>query len=98
MTFLQSLLDATFLSLLQYPPSHPLLARISEHLAVHLNTVDAYTQLSGPLEPFAKAHRRVLEGHASKDKEKGDLKKRKKATLEQAGAAIGMYRLEELTI
>lgn len=96
--FLQHLLDATFLSLVQFRPSHPLLTRISQLLAMHAYTIDTYSRLSSSLEPFSKAHRYSLEGHQAKYASRNDLKRQKKVEIEQADAAIGMYRLEELNL
>lgn len=97
--FLQTLLDASFLTLLQYTPAHDLLRRISLDLEPELSRVDQMEQLRGPLEPFAKCQMKALKESVEGNKDSQvDWRKRRKAAHEQAGVAVGLYRLEELVI
>ncbi|KII94615.1 hypothetical protein PLICRDRAFT_47642 [Plicaturopsis crispa FD-325 SS-3] len=94
--FLQTLLDTSFLSLLQYTPSHELLRRITGHLAPELALIETLETLRGPLEPFAIAQSRSLaDGKKGKDEGK-DWRKKRAQAREQVGLAVGVYRLEEL--
>ncbi|KAI0322531.1 hypothetical protein OF83DRAFT_1093764 [Amylostereum chailletii] len=94
-TFLRSLLDASFLALLQYPPAHTLLRRLSAHLEPELSFVEEVQQLRAPLELYVKAHARASE---KKDVVQQDWRQRRKAGHERATMGIGLYQVEELVI
>jgi hypothetical protein len=87
------------LTLLQYPPAHDILRRISSELEPELTRVSDLEQLRGPLEPFARAQTKALrESVEGKRDDQVDWRKRRKAANEQTSAAVGLYRLEELVI
>lgn len=99
LSFLQTLLDASFLTLLQHSPAHSLLRRISSDLEPELVRLDQMEQLRGPLEPFARAQVKALrESVEGRKDSQVDWRRRRKAAHEQAGVAVGSYRLEELVI
>lgn len=61
--------------------------------------------LHGPLEPFVRAQAKAVKDGAAlgKDGKKregpvGDWRQRRKMAHEQAGMAVGLYRLEELVL
>lgn len=98
-SFLQTLLDSSFLTLLQYPPAHDILRRISSDIEPELDRIEQWEQLRGPLEPFARAQIKAL--HESVEGRKDsqvDWRRRRKVAREQASMTVGLYRLEELVI
>ncbi|KAJ3992530.1 hypothetical protein F5050DRAFT_1579367 [Lentinula boryana] len=101
-TFLQCLIDTSFLNLIQTPSAYRILRRIQSHIDPEIKYIDQTEQLRGPLELFAKAQAKAIkEAKAAKEGVKvppSDRRQRKKLLQEQAGAAIGLYRLEELTL
>jgi hypothetical protein len=74
------------------------------HLEPEVAFIDQLQQLSGPLEIFARAQAKAVKDAAiqGKDGKKeepiGDWRQRRKMAHEQAGMAVGLYRLEELTL
>ncbi|KAF7965939.1 hypothetical protein HWV62_40764 [Athelia sp. TMB] len=98
--FLQSILDASFLALLQHPPAHTILQRICSDLEPEISRVHEMEQLRGPLEPFARAQMKALRESAEgkKDSSQVDWRKKRRAAHEQAGMNVGLYRLEELAL
>ncbi|KAI0068609.1 hypothetical protein BV25DRAFT_1792127 [Artomyces pyxidatus] len=100
-SFLRTLLDTFFITLVQYPPSHALLLRISNRLEPELAFIDDVEQLRGPLEPFAKAHAKAIADAVSGARANAppvDWRKQRKAGREQAAMGIGLYQVEELVI
>ncbi|TFK28968.1 hypothetical protein FA15DRAFT_664615 [Coprinopsis marcescibilis] len=102
--FLQSFLDACFLSLLQHPPSHPLLSELQNYLGDESAFSDSLIQLQGSLEPFSITHQKMLreaavpEKERERQKQKGDWRQRRNGAAGVIGAvgAVGVYQLEEL--
>ncbi|GLB34213.1 hypothetical protein LshimejAT787_0110970 [Lyophyllum shimeji] len=100
LSFLQTLLDASFLTLLQHPPAHSVLRRIHALIEPEIVHIDDMEQLRGPLEMYAKAHVKAVK-EAGQDKRKqplADWRQRRKQAHEQAGLSIGLYQLEELVL
>ncbi|KAJ4479070.1 hypothetical protein J3R30DRAFT_3473899 [Lentinula aciculospora] len=101
-SFLQCLIDTSFLNLIQTPSAHRILRRIQSHIDPEIKHIDQTEQLRGPLEIFAKAQAKAIkEAKAASEGVKvppSDLRQRKKLLREQAGAVIGLYQLEELTL
>lgn len=100
LSFLQTLLDASFLTLLQHSSSHTILRSIFSQIEPELASLDQMEQLRGPLEPFVKAHTKAIK-EAGEDKRKQpvvDWRQRRKQAHEQAGLSIGLYQLEELVL
>lgn len=98
--FLQALLDASCIALLQYQPSHESLRRILAEVEVEVGYIDRLEQLRGPLEPFVKAHSRILKEKAEgiPKENQADWKRRRKQLHQQASLGVGLYRLEELVL
>jgi hypothetical protein len=96
-TFLQSVLDVHFLTLLHYTPSHGVVERISQQLHEQLLYVDDLDRLRGPLEAFVRIQ---SESSAQRQvQETGEnLRQRRKEAFEAAELAIGRYQIEELVI
>ncbi|KAG6916470.1 hypothetical protein DXG01_006664 [Tephrocybe rancida] len=100
LSFLQTLLDASFLTLLQHPPAHTILRQLHAQIEPEIVLIDDMEQLRGPLETFAKAHTKAVK-EAGEDKRKkplGDWRQRRRQGHEQAGLSIGLYQLEELVL
>jgi hypothetical protein len=99
--FIQTILDSSFLSLLSYPPSFDVLRRISTCIEPETSFSDDLEQLRGPLEPFVKAHVKMVH-EAAHGPEKPDLsvdwRKTRKEIHERAAMAVGVYQLEELVL
>ncbi|KAH7912953.1 hypothetical protein BJ138DRAFT_1003417 [Hygrophoropsis aurantiaca] len=96
--FLQVLLDASFVLLLQYSPSHNLLRRMLEHIEPEVESIDRMEQLRGALEPFQKLQTRLAKEKVEGKETPTEWKKRKRRLEQQAALDIGLYRLEEIFI
>ncbi|KAJ3756420.1 hypothetical protein EV360DRAFT_47995 [Lentinula raphanica] len=100
--FLQCLIDTSFLNLIQTPSTYRILKRIQSHIDPEIRYIDQTEQLRGPLELFARAQAKAIkEAKAAKEGiqiSPSERRQRKKLLHEQAGAAIGLYQLEELTL
>lgn len=99
-SFLQTLLDASFLALLQHPPSHRVLRSLAAQVEPEIAFTEQIERLRGPLEPFAKAQTKAVRdaGDEKRQQPQGDWRQRKKQAHEQAGLGVGLYRLEELVL
>ena len=95
--FLQALLDASFVALLQYQPSHDLLRRLLSYIEPEITFIDSLEPLRGVLEPFVKAQS-LKEKTGTSEESPAEWRKRKKQLEERAGLNVGLYRLEELAI
>lgn len=101
LAFVQALLDASFLTLLAYPPAHAVLRTLASHLQPAITLHDTLAQLSGPLQPFAAAHARAARDAAQgapKADTRIDWRRRKRAANERAELALGLYQVEELVL
>ncbi|KAJ3936063.1 MAG: hypothetical protein NXY57DRAFT_306926 [Lentinula lateritia] len=100
--FLQCLIDTSFINLIQTPSAQRILRGIQAHIDPEIKYIDQTEQLRGPLELFVKAQTKAIkEAKAASEGIKvptPDRKQRRKLLHEQAGATIGLYRLEELTL
>ena len=96
------MLDASFVILLQHPPAHRTLQMLSAHLEHEITFANQLEQLRGPLETFARTQAKAVKDAAASGKDGkepvGDWRQRRKMAHEQAGMAIGLYRLEELVL
>lgn len=99
-SFLQVLLDASFVSLLQFPPSHELLRNIMSHIEPEIGLHERMGCLRGALEPFAKVHNRMMKERAEGTPREtpNEWRKRRKNQEQQIALGVGLYRLEELVI
>lgn len=100
-TFLQSLLDTSFLNLIQTPSAHRILKKIQAQIDPEIKHIERTEQLRGPLDPFVRAQAKAArEAKAISEGGKApvaDWRQRKKLAHAQAGM-IGLYQLEELTL
>ncbi|KAF9478651.1 hypothetical protein BDN70DRAFT_879661 [Pholiota conissans] len=102
----QCILDASFLSLLQYTPAHKVLRNIQTLLTPEIAFANAAETLRGPLEPFALAQEKAIKEslitpqEREREKQKGDWRQRRKGVGAAPGVAadIGVYQLEELVL
>ncbi|KAF8076806.1 hypothetical protein FPV67DRAFT_1472732 [Lyophyllum atratum] len=100
LTFLQTLLDASFLTLLQHAPAHSVLRSIHANIEPEITQIDEMEQLRGPLATFATAHSKAVKegGQDKRKKPQGDWRQKRRQAPEQAGLSIGLYQLEELVL
>jgi hypothetical protein len=105
LSFTQSLMDASFITLLQHLPAHRVLRRLSRHLEPELLAVEALETLRAPLEPFVRAQTRLLReaadaarGVRKEETKQNDWRRRRKAAHERAEVTIGLYQVEELAL
>ncbi|KAF9450156.1 hypothetical protein P691DRAFT_665850 [Macrolepiota fuliginosa MF-IS2] len=108
LNFLQSLLDASFLTLLQHPPAHKILKNLKAHIEPEIAAFSQTEQIRGLVEGFARAHVKAVksaeEGKAKDTKNTGqegskkDWRQRRREAHEQVGMAVGAYQLEELVL
>jgi len=96
LTFLQALIDASLLCLLQHQPSHHILQKILLRLESELTYTEQIEELRGPLEPFAKAAKAASE--VGRGGPQMDWRKRRREAHEQTALTVGLYRLEELVL
>ncbi|KAJ8087113.1 hypothetical protein PM082_005941 [Marasmius tenuissimus] len=100
--FVQTLLDVSFVNLIQNPPSHRILKRIQSRIDPEIASIDETEKLRGPLHVFAATHSEALknakEASEGKNAPQGDWRQRRKLAQDQAGMGIGLYQLEELTL
>lgn len=99
-SFLQVLLDTSFVSLLQFPPSHELLRNIMSHIEPEIGLHEHMGCLRGALEPFAKVQNRIVKERAEGTPREtpNEWRKRRKHQEQQIALGVGLYRLEELII
>lgn len=105
MDFLQSLLDASFLVLIQHSPAHKLLKDLKANIESEILKMSFAEQLRGFVEGFAKLHATTLRkaemgkvGNVADEGSKKDWRQCKEEAREQVGMAIGVYQLEELVL
>jgi len=99
--FLQSLLDASFLVLIQHPPTHKLLRNLKANIESEILGMSCTEQLRGFVEGFAKVHATTLRkavGNVADEGSKKDRRQCRQEAREQVGMAIGIYQLEELVL
>jgi len=103
--FLQSLLDASFLVLIQHPPAHKLLRNLKANIESEILGMSCTEQLRGFVEGFAKVHAATLRkaemgrvGNVADEGSKKDRRQCRQEAREQVGMAIGVYQLEELVL
>jgi hypothetical protein len=98
--FIQIILDASFLSLLQHKRAHQILQRINAQLNPEVAYAKMVESLRGPLEPFAIAQEKkikesmVPEKEREKERQKIDWRQRRK----RFDGDVGVYQLEELVL
>ena len=105
-SFIQAILDASFLSLLQHPPAYPILRSISDQIEPELNLTNEVEQLRIPFDSLLKEHKKVAAERKEREQasqsggggkgDKGDWRKRRKEAFQQANLAVGSYQVEEI--
>ena len=104
--FVQAILDASFLSLLQHPPAYPILRSISDQIEPELKLINEVEQLRVPFDSLLREHKKVVAERKEREKatqpggvgkgEKGDWRKKRKEAFQQASLAVGLYQIEEI--
>ena len=102
------LLDATFLTLVQYPPAQEVLSHLMSLLEQEIQFTEAIQPLCGALDEFSRAHRKALrdadnsasnaKGASAGNKHQDDWRQQKKRARELKGMNIGLYQSEELVL
>lgn len=78
-----------------------MLQRLCARVERQIATVELVEALRGSLEPFARVQAKAIKDGkdgGKKDGEKGDWRQRRRMAHEQAGMAVGVYRLEEIVL
>lgn len=102
--FLQSLLDVSFLALIQHTPAHSLLLKLANAVTPQVEFDVSLEKLRGPLEPFARAAAVAMQKQ-SKGSKHGqvsapavvDTRAARRAARDPP-AVVGLYQLEELIL
>ncbi|KAK0207011.1 hypothetical protein DFS33DRAFT_1255556 [Desarmillaria ectypa] len=97
-SFTQVILDSSLLTLIQHPPAHRVLRKISARIDSEIRSIDEMEQLRGSLEAFVKAQRRLLKATEEGKEPRLDWRQRSKLAHQQASAAIGLYKAERLIL
>ncbi|CAK5279326.1 unnamed protein product [Mycena citricolor] len=82
LSFAQTLIDATFLTLLQHTAAHAILRRLLAHIEPEISLTEQVDSLRGPLGVFAQAQ----------------AKARRRAAFDRAEMAVGIYQVEEIVL
>ncbi|KAF8191434.1 hypothetical protein K438DRAFT_1830503 [Mycena galopus ATCC 62051] len=100
LSFLQTILDACFLALLQHTPAHPVLRKVLSRIEPEIQLTEEVELLRGPLEMFARAQAKAVgEGKEGKKHGGADWRQRRRLEHERAAMAVGgVYQLEELVL
>ncbi|KZW04155.1 hypothetical protein EXIGLDRAFT_690793 [Exidia glandulosa HHB12029] len=102
MAFLQTLIDATFLMLVQNPPLQKLLKKFQDHITPELELCVRIETLRGPLEQFLRHIARQKEEEKRKEQEaaRGRGANARATPRERTGYQhlAGPYQVEQLTI
>ncbi|KZT66048.1 hypothetical protein DAEQUDRAFT_813894 [Daedalea quercina L-15889] len=101
LTFIQAVLDSSFIALLSHPPAHTLIRTLLARLEPELALLSELQSLKGPLQAFASAHPRAPgagHGRSKAADSQADWHKRRKAQAEHRDMNVGVYQVEELVI
>ncbi|KAJ7090344.1 hypothetical protein B0H15DRAFT_930478 [Mycena belliarum] len=97
--FLQAILDASFLALLQHAPAHRVLRKVLSRIEPEIQLTEQVELLRGPLELFARAQARALRDGKEGPKEASDWRQRRRMAHERSAMAVGgLYQLDELLL
>ncbi|KAJ7243378.1 hypothetical protein B0H12DRAFT_1236417 [Mycena haematopus] len=98
LSFLQTILDASFLALLQHTPAHSVLRKVLSRIEPEIQLTEQVEMLRGPLEMFARAQAKAVR-EGKKEKNPGDWRQRRRLEHERSAMAVGgVYQLEELVL
>ncbi|KAK7035764.1 hypothetical protein R3P38DRAFT_2908933 [Favolaschia claudopus] len=99
LSFIQTILDASFLALLQHTPAHRVLQRVLAKIQPEIQLTEQVEILRGPLEMFARAQAKAVRDGKDGKKDQGDWRRRRRLEHERAAMAVGgVYQLEELVL
>ncbi|KAF7359249.1 hypothetical protein MSAN_01267200 [Mycena sanguinolenta] len=99
LSFLQAILDASFLALLQHTPAHAVLQKVLSRIEPELQLTEQVEMLRGPLEMFARAQAKAVREGKEGKKNPGDWRQRRRLEHERSAMAVGgVYQLEELVL
>jgi hypothetical protein len=97
--FIQTVLDASFLALLQHTPAHRVLRKVLSRIEPEIQLTEQVDMLRGPLELFARAQARAVREGKEGKKDLGDWRQRRRLAHERSAMAVGgVYQLEELVL
>ena len=104
--FVQAILDASFLSLLQHPPAYPILRSISDQIEPELKLINEVEQLRIPFDGLLIEHKKIVAERKEREQagqsggggkvDGSDWRKRRKEAFQQASLAVGLYQVEEI--
>ncbi|KAJ7273087.1 hypothetical protein C8J57DRAFT_1128769 [Mycena rebaudengoi] len=98
LSFLQTVLDASFLALLQHVPAHRVLRKVLARIEPEIRLTEQVETLRGPLELFARAQAKAVRDGKEGKEVVGDWRQRRRLAHERSGMAVGVYQLEELVL
>ncbi|KAJ7118777.1 hypothetical protein C8R44DRAFT_853923 [Mycena epipterygia] len=99
LSFIQTVLDASFLALLQYTPAHRVLRKVLSRIEPEIRLTEQVGLLRGPLELFARAQAKAVRDGKEGKKDLGDWRQRRRLAHERSAMAVGgVYQLEELVL
>lgn len=99
LSFIQTVLDASFLALLQYTPAHRVLRKVLSRIEPEIRLTEQVELLRGPLELFARAQAKAVRDGKEGKKDLGDWRQRRRLAHERSAMAVGgVYQLEELVL
>ncbi|KAJ6488497.1 hypothetical protein C8R47DRAFT_1274615 [Mycena vitilis] len=99
LSFIQTVLDASFLALLQHTPAHHVLRKVLSRIDPEIQLTEQVDMLRGPLEVFARAQAKAVRDGKEGTKDVGDWRQRRRLAHERSAMAVGgVYQLEELVL
>ncbi|KAJ7168244.1 hypothetical protein C8R43DRAFT_144266 [Mycena crocata] len=99
LSFIQIVLDASFLALLQHTPAHGVLRKVLARIEPEIQLTEHVELLRGPLELFARAQSKAVRDGKEGKKDGGDWRQRRRLAHERYAMAVGgVYQLEELVL
>ncbi|KAJ6546982.1 hypothetical protein B0H19DRAFT_953737 [Mycena capillaripes] len=99
LSFIQTVLDASFLALLQHTPAYRVLQKVLSRIEPEIQLTEQVDMLRGPLEVFARAQAKAVQDAKEGRKDLGDWRQRRRLAHERSAMAVGgVYQLEELVL
>ena len=97
---MQAILDAHFVTLLLQRQSHPLLRRLSGHVAAHVALSTDLSTLLGALSIYARTREEQLEASSAQKVQKGELKgfgatMAARVAAQEKHAEVGEYAVDK---
>ena len=107
-SFIQAILDASFLSLLQHPPAYTILRSISDQIEPELELISEVEQLRIPFNSLLREHNKTVAERKEREQasqlggggkgDRSDWRKKRKEAFQQASLAVGLYQIEEILL